>query len=73
MFNKRKTKSPSETFAETVDAAWRAASHAGVSRAFIVSTLEAILNAERRAEAVTRPHSAYVPQMYDGFGKPIKQ
>lgn len=73
MFSKRKEKSPSETFRETVDAAWRAASDSGVSRAFIVATLDAILNAERRAEAVTRPHSAYVPQMYDGFGKPIKQ
>jgi hypothetical protein len=50
-----------------------AASDSGVSRAFIVATLNAILNAERRAEAVTRPHSPYVPQMYDGFGKPIKQ
>jgi hypothetical protein len=73
MFNKRKEKSPSETFRECVDAAWRAASHAGVSRAIIVSTLEAILNAERRAEAVTTPHIAYLIPKFDGFGRPIKQ
>jgi hypothetical protein len=73
MFSKHKTrKSPSDTFCETVDAAWRAASRAGVSRAFIVSTLEAILNAERYAEAVTTPHSAYLIPKFDGFGRPTK-
>jgi hypothetical protein len=33
MFSKRKEKSPSETFRETVDAAWRAASGGGYRRA----------------------------------------
>jgi hypothetical protein len=44
---------------------------AGLSARTIAAAFQARADAERQRDALTRPHNGYLPQVFDGFGKPI--
>jgi hypothetical protein len=47
------------------------AREAGMSARTIAAAFQARADAERQRDAVTRRHNGYLPQVFDGFGKPI--
>jgi hypothetical protein len=44
---------------------------AGSSAYTIREALQARIDALAYSEAVSRPHSGFIPQQFDGYGKPI--
>jgi len=49
------------------------ARESGMSARAIAAAFQSRADAERQRDAVTRPHSGFIPQQYDGFGRPIRR
>jgi hypothetical protein len=47
------------------------AREAGMSARAIAAAFEARAAAEHQRDALSRPHSGFTPQQFDGFGRPI--
>ena len=47
------------------------AREAGMTARAIAAAFQARADAERQRDALTRPHNGYLPQVFDGFGRPI--